>query len=101
MSRLPLFLRSGRVAFLLALCVPASDAAEHPGTRHMADRLENIAREAKPENNPFLSAERVHLFAAKLAERLRNPDEHPSLLADARGKYATELLQAGRSAEAI
>lgn len=91
--------------FLLAASIicelSAADNFPTPGTRKMAARLDQIAREADPEKNPFLNAQRAELYGLKLARRLGRPDENISLLSEARGAYGLELLLAGRSLEAI
>ncbi len=61
-----------------------------PGTKRMAQLLEECAAAASPEECTFLSAERVKLFRRRVA-RAEGTAGEPDL----RLKLATEMLQAG------
>jgi hypothetical protein len=67
------------------------------GTRRMAERLERIAQEARPEYNPFLSDLRVPLFEQWIAREQAQPHPSQARLINLKGDYARELLQAGQS----
>lgn len=85
-----------------ACCVVlAADAPRTDSTRKMADLLARLARGANPTNNPFLNAARAEMFSRQLAAAQSNPETSAALLVNLRGQYALELLQAGRSLEAI
>ncbi|MSU61751.1 MAG: CRTAC1 family protein [Pedosphaera sp.] len=66
------------------------------GTRRMAALLERIAREVNPLAAPFLSRER----AGMMGERLRLMGDRDEAV-DLRRQYAIELLNAGRSLDAL
>ena len=69
----------------------------------MAERLENITRRSNPTNNLYLNRERAELFGAELNQLLATPDspDKGAKVLDLDSRYATELLLAGRSWEAI
>ena len=71
------------------------------GTRKMADLLARLRAEANPTNHPFLNEQRSEMFARQIEEAKAR--EHPSLatLVNLHAFHAMELLNAGRSAEAI
>ena len=74
-----------------------------PSTKRMAERLEKIAREADPLQNPFLNHGAAEIFGRQLKEALDNPSptNTPARLVGMRYKYALELLNAGESANAV
>jgi hypothetical protein len=89
------------LSVLLGLVIPmtVSGATNHfraPGTERMAQRLEQINRESNLMRNPYRSAERAERMRAALPSQ-RDPIQQLEL----RGQFAAELLQAGRSKEAI
>ena len=72
----------------------------------MAERLEKIARESNPLNNLYMNRERAELFGKQLSDALAAPDtpdtpDKGGKVLELDSKYATELLLAGRSWEAI
>ncbi|HEX7858792.1 MAG TPA: CRTAC1 family protein [Verrucomicrobiae bacterium] len=88
---------------LVLLCVAFTRAAEVPteGTRKMAAILANIRDETDPRNNPYLNEKRAILLGKELAEAKRNPDISVAHLVNLHGRYGMELLDAGRSVDAI
>ena len=75
-----------------------------PSTKRMAERLEKIALEADPLQNPFLNHRAAEIFRQQLEELLQRKGENtptPGQIAAARYKYAYELLHAGESAAAV
>jgi VCBS repeat protein/ASPIC/UnbV protein len=66
-----------------------------PGTRKMAARLAAIARDTDPEDDLFMSRERAEILEARLKST------GVSELLDLEPKLAQELLQGGRTVEAI
>ena len=81
--------------FLLACDPPSLPYYQAPGTRRMAERLEEIARNLDPAKNTYINAER--------AEYLRQLDLPPDPTGRLRLQVhlARELLRAGKSQEAI
>ncbi len=67
-----------------------------PGTRRMAELLEKTVAKANPDNAPFLSSQRAALFGARLAGKQTTLE-----VIDLMPQYAVELLNAGRTEEAI
>lgn len=94
-----------RAAAIFLLCCTAwLRAAEDPrseSTRQMAELLARLARDANPTNNPFLNAARAEMFARRLDAAGSNSDTSAAVLVNLHGQYALELLQAGRSLEAV
>jgi hypothetical protein len=89
------------LSVLLGLVIPmtvpgATNYFRAPGTERMAQRLEQINRELNLMRNPYRSAERAERMRAALPSQ-RDPIQQLEL----RGQFAAELLQAGRSKEAI
>src|SRR5688572_11090489 len=74
-----------------------------PSTRRMAERLEKIAAEADPMENPFLNRRAAELFRVQLEQALTNRTQAapPSSVVGMHFKYAYELLNAGESAKAV
>jgi hypothetical protein len=74
-----------------------------PSTRRMAERLEKIATEADPMQNPFLNRRAAELFRAQFEQAFTNRAQvtPPSALVGMHFKYAYELLNAGESAKAV
>ena len=76
---------------------------QSPGARKMAERLEQITRGLNPMENPFMNAARVEKIRAELQPLLDatpSPDNF-KLRFTTHLKYATELLNAGKSEAAI
>ena len=74
----------------------ASDDPRRPGTKRMAELLEEVAKNADPEEARFLSRERVPLFQKKV-ERALGKAREPEL----RVKLATEIMQAGEPTDSL
>ncbi|PYK97288.1 MAG: hypothetical protein DME19_16840, partial [Verrucomicrobia bacterium] len=97
----------GRVASLLVFCNLAFEAVaapyQAPGTKRMAERLEKITAQSNPRNNLYMNRERADLFGKELKQLLATPDspDKGAKVLDLDSKYATELLLAGKSWEAI
>src|SRR5881398_1625503 len=97
----------GRVASLLVFCNLAFEAVaapyQAPGTKRMAERLEKITAQSNPRNNLYMNRERADLFGKELKQLLATPDspDKGAKVLDLDSKYATELLLAGKSCEAI
>jgi hypothetical protein len=74
-----------------------------PGTRKMAERLEQIARESRATNNIFMNLERAELLRAQLDRALASPDspDKAARVLTLQSRYATELLLAGKTPESI
>lgn len=74
-----------------------------PSTRRMAERLEKIAAEADPMQNPFLNRRAAAIFRDQFEKALtnRSPATAPASLVGLHYKYAHELLNAGESARAV
>src|SRR5439155_15086939 len=75
-----------------------------PSTKRMAERLEKIAQEADPLQNPFLNHRAAEIFRKQLEEILQRTGDNaatPGQIAAARYKYAYELLHAGESEAAV
>jgi hypothetical protein len=79
-------------------CTVNPDALKYmaPGTRKMASLLEKLAREMKPSKSIFLSADR-----AAACEHYLSNVTNEFQRAELRGKLGRELLNAGRSREAL
>ena len=79
-------------------CSPGGPAAGRlgAGTRRMAERLEQLARETDPRENPWRNAERAEGLRAMVAQTIP-PREYLELMPN----YAGELLKAGKTREAI
>jgi hypothetical protein len=91
------------LAFALWAGVSPAAPYQAPGTKRMAERLERIAQQSNPLNNPFLNQERADLLQRQLRQALELP-EQPDKMSKVLGllsKFAIELLQAGKSVEAI
>ncbi len=67
-----------------------------PATKKMAALLDRLARDSDPLKNPFMNLERARAIGAALETTL-DPREYLS----AQPKYAVELLNAGKTEEAI
>jgi hypothetical protein len=69
----------------------------------MAERLERIAVEADPMQNPFLNRRAAEIFGVQLERALTNraPPTPPTSLVGLHYKYAYELLNSGQSARAV
>jgi len=69
----------------------------------MAERLREITGQSNPRNNLYMNRERAELFGKELNDVLRMPDspDKGAKVLDLDSKYATELLLAGKSWEAI
>lgn len=74
----------------------AGETYPSAGTRRMVERLQRIVRQTQPDLVPYLSAERVQMFRSMLARAT-----NVNLMVQIRGRIATELLQSGRSEEAL
>ena len=70
------------------------------GTKRMGELLARIRRETNPLNNPFLNRARAEILAARVAEA-KKAGSSPHTMVNLRAQYGMELLDAGRSAEAI
>jgi hypothetical protein len=67
----------------------------------MAGILARLRAEANPTNNPYLNVRRAEMRAGELARAQSHPDTSPAVLVNLHARYAIELLDAGRSDEAI
>jgi hypothetical protein len=69
----------------------------------MAERLERIAQEADPLQNPFLNRRAAKIFGQQLREALAEPltRENIPKVVSLRYKFAHELLHAGASEQAV
>ncbi|PYJ57074.1 MAG: hypothetical protein DME24_20245 [Verrucomicrobia bacterium] len=74
-----------------------------PGTKQMAERLQKISAQSNLRNNLYLNRERADLFGKELNQLLTTPDspDKGTKVLDLDSRYATELLLAGKSWEAI
>src|SRR5438093_281436 len=96
-----------RVAVFLGIALWAGAVGATPyqaaGTKRMAERLKKITAQSEPRNNLYMNDARTELFGKELKEALEMPDtpEKGAKVLDLDSKYATELLLAGRSWEAI
>src|SRR2546426_3841720 len=85
---------------LLPSCsrTPSATSPGHPGegTRRMAGRLAQLARDSDVQENPFMNLERAERLRAVL-ERSIAPQEYFDLQPD----YADELMKGGRVEESI
>jgi hypothetical protein len=74
-----------------------------PSTKRMAERLEKIAAEADPLQNPFLNRRAAAIFERQLQDAMAksDPSVTPSQLVGMRYKIALELLNGGESAKAV
>src|SRR5258705_10627228 len=89
---------------LVALCWAAGAAPSTTntppylgaGTRRMAELLQKIAREADPAKDMFLSRERAEVLRAQAVAATE-----PEAALDLYRRLAKELLNAGKSAEAL
>ena len=92
-------------AFVLAAATLTSVADPYlaPSTRRMAERLEKIAAEADPMQNPFLNRRASEIFRQQFEGALTNSAQPtpPERLVGLHFKYAYELLHAGESARAV
>src|SRR5688572_12260008 len=92
-------------AIVLAAATLTSLAAPYraESTRRMAERLEKIATEADPMQNPFLNRRAAEIFRQQFEKALTNsaPPTPPESLVGLHFKYAYELLHAGESARAV
>ncbi len=95
--------------FLAALGVIGSVASalggdyQGPGTKRMAERLESLALATKPLSHPFLNAERAELIRQEMGRVLAGPEspEKAPKLIELQSRYAVELLNAGKTTDAI
>ena len=94
----------GVCPLLLLHCGPP-DEQQAAGTRRMAERLEEIARNADPATHAYVNARRVKYYRDRV-EHLResvaamDPRGKVQIL-NARFSYASELLRAGHSEDAV
>ena len=94
----------GMCPLLLLHCGPP-DEQQAAGTRRMAERLEEIARNADPATHAYVNARRVKYYRDRV-EHLResvaamDPRGKVQIL-NARFSYASELLRAGHSEDAV
>src|SRR5262249_10938413 len=74
-----------------------------PGTKKMAERLQKITEASDPTKNLYMNEKRAELFGEELNHLLALPDtsDKGAKVLDVASKYATELLLAGKSWEAI
>src|SRR5437773_4209906 len=102
--------RSGRasaLAMLVLLLLTTLNTLAAPyqarSTRRMAERLEKIASEADPMQNPFLNRGAAEIFGIQFEKALTNQAQplSPASLVGLHYKYAYELLNAGESARAV
>ena len=89
----------------LASCSELSGPEQAASTRRMAERLEEIARNADPSLHIYVNAERVEYFRSQV-EHLRattaaNDPQGKDLLLKTRFTLANELLRAGQFEEAV
>jgi len=98
------YLRAGLFAFAIT-STPVLSAAPYlaPSTKRMAERLEQIAREADPLQNPFLNRRAAEIFGGELREALAKPGaaSAPAKMVGLHYKCAYELLNAGESEKAV
>ncbi|MGZ8900841.1 MAG: FG-GAP-like repeat-containing protein, partial [Limisphaerales bacterium] len=71
------------------------------GTKKMAALLARLRNEANPTNHPFLNQKRAEMFASEIALEKSRPEVVMARLVNLHGRRGMELLDAGRSAEAI
>src|SRR5438445_8648405 len=90
-------------ATILFVYTVGSAAYQAPGTKRMAGRLQKISAQSNPRNNLYLNRERADLFGKELNQLLATPDslDKGTKVLDLDSRYATELLLAGKSWEAI
>jgi len=88
------------IILLLLRGALAAEGLPTEGTKRMGELLARIQREANPLNNPFLNRARAEIMAARVAEA-RNAGRTPHAMVNLHAQYGMELLDAGRSAEAI
>jgi len=84
------------IALSSALLAQGLRDSRAPGTRRMARLLEGIARDSRPERNPFLNRRRAEALKKRLEEKLPAREE-----LDLRIELGLELLRAGDSTESI
>ena len=85
----------GAIAAFSASPAP-SGSVPGPGTRKMAARLETLAKEAVPLENPWFGGARAEALLAQL-KGVTDQKQYLRL----QSMYATELLNSGKSLEAI
>ncbi|MBI4664296.1 MAG: CRTAC1 family protein [Verrucomicrobia bacterium] len=88
----------------MAACVQLVAAPyQASSTQRMAERLDRIAREADPLQNPFLNRRAAEIFSKQLQMALAEPFSKAIIpkLVTLRYKYAYELLHAGESERAV
>ncbi|MBM3839463.1 MAG: CRTAC1 family protein [Verrucomicrobia bacterium] len=98
-----------RLIALLSFCfagfIDDTEAAPYlaPSTRRMAERLERLAQEADPLQNPFLNRRAAEIFGKQLKDALAEPltRENIPKIVGLRYKFAHELLHAGESEQAV
>src|SRR5690349_5226682 len=71
---------------------------QYPGTKRMAERLDKIARQSDPAQEPFLNARRAALFRSMLG---RTDTNNLVRYYDLMTKLTTELLNCGQNDEAL
>jgi hypothetical protein len=90
-----------------ALAAVAADAPgpayQSAGTRKMAERIEKVTRDLNPMENPFLSKARAQRLQAQFQALTNAPRAARTTTAqfNAQLKYPIELLNAGKSEEAL
>src|SRR5689334_9929 len=96
-----LFLFAGLATSLAA--EPAPVPYQAPGTRRMAERLEQITASLDPLQNQFLNRARAQLLERQLADLIKAPLEERTARerVNIQLKYAAELLNAGKSEAAL
>lgn len=91
------------IFFGVGRAADSSSLYQSAGTRKMAERLEQITRGLDPMQNPFLNAARVEKVRSELQPLLAatpGPDNFKQRFTT-QLRYATELLNAGKSEAAI
>jgi hypothetical protein len=104
--QLPFRLAALLVLFATPTALAADTAApayQSPGTRKMAERLEQITRQTDPMKNPFFNHARAEKLHAELLPLLTVPPDSESVTRrfNLQMKYATELLNEGEPEKAI
>jgi hypothetical protein len=88
---------------MVTTAAPAPVPYQSAGTRKMAERLEKITRELDPMQNQFLNNARVQVLKAQLQALTEAAPTQRTITErfNVQLKYAVELLNAGKSEEAL
>lgn len=92
-----------RSLFILFLFCAGLAGAELPtaGTKKMAALLARIRDEANASNNPYLNLKRAEMLARQIATEKSRPEVSVARLVNLHGQHGMELLDGGRTIEAI